>query len=369
MAITVSTDANRPEIWKKELFQDVMDGLYFTENGMMGEDDNNIVQVMPDLKNKKGDTVTFGLTAKLAGDGVNGDDELEGNEEGISSYSESVLIDQKRNAVRLKGSLDEQKAAYDMRSDAKSKLSTWMQEFIERNIFLKLAGVTSTTLVDTSGTLVSLSAAWSNTPDAFPAADEAAGSGNRYLCANTSGIDAMGTSDKLTPALISKARYKARLASPMIRPLRVKGKDYYVLFVHPRQGYDLKQDSTWVAAQRDAQVRGDENPLFTGALGIWDGVIVHEHEYVPWIDVSVMATDRFDASGTTAAVDCYRALLCGRQAAGFAQAENPKGWVEETFDYGNKHGFATGLIGGIQKLMFNSKEYGVIALDTYATEV
>lgn len=370
MANSVSIAALRPEIWRKELFQDVIDNLYFTEMGMMGEDDNNIVQTMSDLKKEAGDTVTFGLTAKLAGNGVSGDAELEGNEEAILPYSESVIIDQQRHAVRLTGKLDEQKNGYNMRSDAKAKLSTWLQEFIERQVFLKLGGVQSTTLVDTSGVVISANATWSNTPDIFPAADEAAGSGNRYLCANTAGIDALTTSDKITPSLISKARVKAKLAAPMIRPLRIKGKDYYVLFVHPRQAYDLKTDATWSQAHREADIRGDQNPIFTGALGIWDGVIVHEHEYVPWIDVSALATDKFASGGTTAAVDCYRALLCGRQAVGFAQcAGGPGQWVEKSFDYDNKWGVATSLIGGIQKLMFNSKEYGVIALDTYATEV
>lgn len=99
MANSVSIGSLRPEIWRKELFQDVIDNLYFTEMGMMGEDDNNIVQTMSDLKKGKGDAVTFGLTAKLAGNGVSGDAELEGNEEAILPYSESVIIDQQRNIV------------------------------------------------------------------------------------------------------------------------------------------------------------------------------------------------------------------------------------------------------------------------------
>ena len=50
MANTVSVDALRREMWKKELFQDVIDGMYFTQNGLMGEGDNNIVQTFSDLK-------------------------------------------------------------------------------------------------------------------------------------------------------------------------------------------------------------------------------------------------------------------------------------------------------------------------------
>jgi len=374
MANSVSIDALRPEIWAKELWKDAMDNMYFTQNGMMGKDKNDtnaIVWVNKDLQKSKGDTVTVPLTTKLSGNGVDGDDELEGNEEAISAYSESIAIDQKRFGVRLTGQLDEQKNAYDMRSDAKNKLSIRLQEFIERQIFLKLAGVTNVTLTDIAGTVVGATCAWSNTPDYIPDADTDAGYGARYLGADyTSGATSLAATDLLTPALISRAKIKAMLASPKILPLRVKGKDYYVLFVHPYQAFDLKNNATYAQAQREAASRGSENPIFTGALGIWDGVIVHEHEYVPWLDVSV-AGDSFRgaSAGTDFAVDACRALLCGRQAVAYVQAKNPNSWVEKSFDYKNKTGFATGLIGGIQKVMFNDKEYGVVALDTAVTSL
>lgn len=366
---TVSIDAMRPEVWQKELYKDVMDNLYFTQNNMMGKDENNIIQIKDELKKEQGDTVTFGLTAKLSGNGVSGDDELEGQEEKINAYSESVIISQKRFGVRLTGLLDEQKNAYDMRKDAKGKLSTRLQEFIERQFFLKLGGVTLVTVTDVAGSVVAADAAWGNTPDLYPQADTAAGYGARYLCADyTNGADSLASTDLLTPALISRARVKAATAAPKILPLRIGGKNHYVMFVHPWQAFDLKNNATFAQAQREAAARGPENPIFSGALGIWDGVIIHEHEYVPFLDISAVGYNfNTAAAGTSYGVDAFRALLCGRQAAGYAQAKNPNGWVEEKFDYKNKTGFATGLIGGIQKIMFNSKEYGVIAVDTAAT--
>jgi N4-gp56 family major capsid protein len=365
---TQSIAALRPSIWEKELFQDVIDNLYFMNNGLMGESENNIIQIKTDLQKESGEKIVFPLTTKLQGDGVEGDSELEGNEEEIEAYSEDVIIDQNRFAVRLKGKLDEKKNAVNMRTDAKNKLSIQMQEFTERQIFLKLGGVTNTTLVDVNGEAYSRKALWSNTPDVIPAADENAGTGARYICANSGGTTALSSTNKLTPDLIMKARIKARLATPKLRPLRIKGKNHYVMFIHPWQAFDLKRDPTFDAARREAEIRGSENPIFTGALGVWDGVIIHEHEYVPFLDVSV-AGNSFagPATGTDCAIDCFRALLCGVQAAGFAKANNPNGWVEKTFDYNNKTGFATGLIGGIQKILFNSKEYGTIAVDTAAT--
>ena len=369
MANTVSIDALRPELWQKELYQDVMDDNYFSK--FMGEGTNSIVQIKSQLKKSKGDTVTLPLTAKLSGNGITGDSELEGNEEAISAYSEAVTIDQIRNAVRLTGKLDEQKNVYDMRMDAKDKLGVWAKEFIERQIFLKLGSVTNTSLTDVNGTVVGTRAAWSNTPDYVPDADTAAGYGDRYLGADyASGATSLASTDLITPELIMRAKTKARLASPMVKPLRIEGKEYYVMFIHPWQAYDLKNNATYAQAQREAQVRGNSNPIFTGALGIWDGVVIHEHEYVPFLDVSVAGNSfRGSATGTNFAVDTCRAILCGQQAAAFVQTQDSFMMNEKTFDYGNKVGYATALIGGIQKVQFNSKDYGVVALDTAATSL
>jgi len=376
MANTVSVDALRREMWKKELFQDVIDGMYFTQNGLMGEGDNNIVQTFSDLKKEAGDTITVPLTAKLAGAGVSGDSELEGNEEAISSYYDQIAIDQIRNAVRLTGRLDSQKACYDMFKDAKEKLSIWAQEFLERQIFLKLGGVSVTTLTDETGAVYSGRATWSNTPDAIPLATEAGNTGvdytYRYVNADAAqGLDGIAATDVLTTALISKAKMVAKLASPCVRPLRIKGQDFYVMFIHPKQAWDLKNasSSVWAQAQREAQVRGENNPIFTGSLGVWDGVILFEHEYVPTL-TGDGASVVFSSGNTTYApngVRVYRSLLCGRQAVGAAFTKDSFEMTEETFDYKNKVGISTGIIGGVQKMMFNSKNYGVVTVDTGAT--
>lgn len=360
---SISIDALRQEVWSKALYKDIMADLFFMENAMMGKDDNNIVQVKDDLAKQNGDAVTFGLTTRLAkSGGVSGDSELEGHEQAINAYSESILISQWRDAVRLAGRLDEQKNAYDMRSDAKQKLKVLGQEWLEQQFFLKLAGVNNTSLTDIAGEVVGTWATWSNTPSGLDATD---GEGARRICANSSGGASLASTDIMTTTLIDRAKLKAQTASPKIKPLRVNGKKYYVMFLHPHQAYDLKQNPIFNQARREAEIRGPENPIFTGALGIWNGVILHEHDFVPFLDISV-AGNCFTAagSGTDYSADAYRAILCGQQAVGYAKCEAPNGWVEKDFDYNNKTGFSMSIIGGIDKIMFNSKEYGCIVVDT-----
>lgn len=365
----MNTESNsdlRRRLWAKELMSDVMRDVKATMR-FAGEDENNVIQIQRDLEKESGESVTFGLVTRLAGDGVTGDDELEGNEEKQNSYAEQVAIDQIRHAVRLKGKLDQKKSVYDQIKPAKANLRIWMKEFLCRQAMNKLGGVTNTALTDVNGVVTGRRATWSNTPDYIPDADELAGVGARYLCADASGTTSLEATDKMTLDFVTKLATKARLTNPKIQPLEDDMGAYYVLFLHPLQARDIKLSSDWKSAVQNARERAETNPLFRGAMGFWDNVLLVENEFVPWLDVSVAGNSfRGAAMGTDCAVDCARALLCGRQAVLMASASNPDALTLEKFDYGNKDGVAISFIGGVQKTVYDSKEFGVIAGDTAA---
>jgi N4-gp56 family major capsid protein len=113
--------------------------------------------------------------------------------------------------------------------------------------------------------------------------------------------------------------------------------------------YDIQK-----AAITGGQVTG--NPIFTGALGMYNNVILHTAFRVP----AVVATQ------TTV----YRSIFCGAQAAAIAygrdQGAERFSWVEELFDYGNQLGVSAGTIWGLKKLQFNSQDFGTIVASTYA---
>ena len=100
--------------------------------------------------------------------------------------------------------------------------------------------------------------------------------------------------------------------------------------------------------------------MFTGALGIYNNVVLHESSRVPYID------DAFGATYTS----YRRGIFCGAQAAAVAfgqgHSQNSMGWDEEMFDYGNKLGVSAGLIFGVKKTVFNSTDFGTIVLSGYA---
>jgi N4-gp56 family major capsid protein len=347
MANTQTISALRQQLWRKELYADVAKEIYFEKLidrsgvrsiGLRDETSpRGVIQEISDLRAQPGFRITFGLATKLSGTGVDADAELEGQEEEIATYSETLDIDQKRNAVRLKGRMDEKQAAYNMRADAKEKMTIWMAETVQQDIFYKLCGDTTTTGAD-----------FANTPDA-PAA-------TRSIWANDAGATASLTVDEVMDTkVISAARQTAQLASPKIRPIMVGGKAYYVMILHPYQSADLRKDSVWNEAQRDANIRGEQkNPIFTGALGIYEQVIIHEHE------------DIYTGNDGAASIPIARAILCGAQA-GILAYGGPVNWVEKSFDYGNKWGISCGRIWGCVKPFFNSVDYGVVTCFTAAT--
>lgn len=375
MGNTVSIDALRQELWGKELFDDVARDV---QNIMRfaGTDMNNVVQIKRELMKEKGDVQTFGLVSRLTGDGVTGDNELEGNEESQKSFSEQVAIDQIRNAVRLTGKLDAQKVTYDQMKEATRGVKNWMKEFIVRQLFFKLGGVTNTSLTDVHGRTVGTRCTWSNTPDFIPDADEAyTGARLRYMNAGGASTASLTSSHKMTLDVVTEAATMAALAAPGIQRISGDGEDFYVMYLHPLQARDIRKSSDWKTAQENAKVRSDSNPVFRGALGYWSNVLLLENEFVPWLDVSVAGNSfRGAASGTDCAVDCARAILCGAGAVLMAEASNPESLVFESFDYKNIDGVAASFIGGIQKPVFacggaagtTAVEYGCIAVDSYA---
>lgn len=326
MTVSASIAGLRPQLWRKQLFADVRDMLFITR--FVGESEQSMIQELEDLKADKGSRINYGLGMKLSGAGITGDSTLEGSEEAMTDYDTNVQIDQLRHAVRLTGRMDEKKNAYDMRSSAKNRLADWWAERIDQEILDKLCGKTSST--------------FGNTPTAAAAS-------RSIFAGGQASVGAITSSMKMDTKILDAAKEAAKLASPKIRPLKINGKPYYVVILHPYDATALRQDPVWNQAQRDANVRGDENPIFSGSLGIYNGLIIHEHEYIYRTN---------DGSG---AAYIARNILCGQQAGVMAWGMGVN-WVEKSFDYGNSWGISVGAIWGCQKPVFNSVDYGVITM-------
>lgn len=328
MATTSVSAALVKKAWAKATWQAAMNNIFFSK--FTGTDAGSIVQVLTDLsKDNSGDTITVPLLMKLKGDGITGDNTLEGNEEALVYRDFSVTIDQIRNGVRLKGRMEEKKTQLKLRTDAKAALSTWLTEKIDGEIFSAL------TKSPTAGRIV------------YAGSNKAEGT--------------IAAADTFTTAIIGKAKRLATTDSnARIRPVMVDGGKYYVMIIDPWQARDLKKDDAWLAAQEHANERGMNNPIFTGALGLYDGVVIHENDQISRT-----------ATGATN-VKVGHALFLGAQACAFASGSEAR-WDEDTFDYGNQQGFSIGRIMGIKKTQFafdgtNATDFGCIQVMTSSVD-
>ena len=328
----------------------------------IGEDSNSLIQLKSETNKGPGDQVTVGLRMLLSGAGIQGDDTLEGNEEALTTYSDAILINQLRHATRSKGKMSEQRVPFSVREENRMALKDWWTERIEVWAANQLANYTAqtdtrytgnnaTVTVDTSHLLICGDT--SATTELSISATSAPGTGNYFKLAD---LDAAVT--------------RAKTMSPKIRPIRAGGKDYYVCFLHPYQVYGLRQDTStttgWQLIQRAAMTGGDvaNNPIFTGALGVYNNVVLHEWSYIPTgVSVSAVASTNL----------IRRAVFCGAQAATMAYGQdngpNQMSWVEELFDFGNQLGVSAGMIAGLKTTRFNSQNFGTIVMSSYAPTV
>lgn len=326
MTASASISALRVQLWRKQLFADVRDMTYMTR--FIGDSEQSMIQELTDLKAAKGNKINYGLGMKLSGAGRTGDSTLEGSEEALTDYQTSISIDQLRHGVLLTGEMDEKQNAYDMRMSAKGRLSDWWAERLDQEIMDKLCGKTTST--------------FSNTPTAAAAT-------RSVFAGGVAAVGSVTSTMKMDCKVLDAAKQMAKLCSPKIRPLRINGKQWYVVILHTYDATNLRQDPVWNQAQRDANIRGEENPIFSGAMGVYNGMIIHEHEYIYRTN---------DGSG---AAYVARNILCGQQAGVIAWGK-PVSWVEKSFDYGNSWGISCGAIFGVQKPVFNNLDYGVITM-------
>lgn len=329
-------DALTKKVWEEKLFRDAVKESYFSR--FMGEGPDNIVQTKTQLEKEQGDKITFGLRKRLSGDGVTGTDILEGNEERLTWHDDSVTLEMYRHAVRDRGRLDRKRAVFSISDESKMALKDWGSEKIDQLCFDAITdSPTKTFYLNSSGLFTG-----TDTP------------------ATASGaLDA--TNSKLTLDFLSgiKAWVKTggnRQQTPL-RPVKVDGKECYVFLTHPDSLYDLKVSSAWQQAAREAHERGKNNPLFKGAVGFWDGIIIHEHENIP------LATD-----GGGGAVPYAKAVFMGAQSLVWAWGKREE-VVQETFDYKNEIGHAWCMISKTKKPKFNSLDFGCVGAYVARTNI
>ncbi len=313
MAKTTIPENLVKQVWAKKVFKEGQKQSFF--NKFTSKSGNNVVHVNEDTKGASGNRVTFALAMELKGTGTVGNNALlRGQEEALQLKDFTIETQLVRHAV-IRDEADDQKTQIDMLPLIKENLVEWFANWQDNELIAKLSATPTT--------------------------------GETLYAGSATSASALTANDKLTCALISKAKRKAIMHAPKVKPIKIDGVDKYIMLVGTWAARDLKSDPTWINAQQNANVRGSKNPIFDGALGEYDGVILYEYE-------RVLNT----ASGASSA-NVVSNLLLGQQAACYGVSRDMK-HISQTDDYGNVQGNGVSFYGAIAKTQFDGKDYGVI---------
>lgn len=350
-------------VWSRDVWKAARDGMFIKK--FIGTDENSVIQRITELtKTEKGEQVIMHLVADLVEDGVIGDNEREGNEEAMQSYSQVLNIDLITHSVRNKGKLAEQKTVIKFREMGRDRLAYWLANRVDQLAFLTMSGI--------SYAFQNNGAPRVNSP--FPnlafAADVSAPTSKRHLMWDGTSL---ATSNTATIANTYVPSYKmivdlvAYAKEQYVKPLMSGGKEYYVMFVQPGTLAALKKDADYQRAVVGVATKsGTESPWFTGATVTIDGVVLHEHRLV-YNTKGAASGSKWGSGGL---VNGTRSLLCGAQALGMADIGTPE-WTEKMFEYDSQQGINIDKMFGLLKPKFHSiysgsvEDFGVIAVDHY----
>lgn len=354
MAQTYAASGLTPQLWDDQFFRDYVRMSRFKR--YMGTDEASIFQLKEDLTKKRGDTVTFALVNELVGNGVTGNTTLKGNEERLNSRSHALTVDVLRHAVAV-DDWDVQKSVIDLRMAARTQLREWAQKTLRDDCLKALGQIDGVNYLSATQTQKDTWAGNNSDRVLFGLAT------SNYTSDFSQAVGSISSGEQVTPNALSLMKRLAQSASPKIKPVYVKEMDqeWYVAFVGPAAWRDLTEDNpttnVLTLANRDARVRGVDNPLFTGDSLVWDGIIIRE---IPEI------TALTDSGSAGARIEPV--YLCGAQAVGLAWAQRTKS-TTDTDDYEFLHGVGVQEIRRIEKLRFGTaagadtttpKDHGIV---------
>ena len=353
---------------------DVAKKSYWSKKFMgKGEESSMPIQQLTDLETDAGEYISFDLSMQLKMQPVEGDDVLENKEEDLKFYTDGIYIDQMRGGVNAGGRMTRKRTIHSLRKTARRRSSDWWQRAFDELIFMYGSGARGTNLDFIYPTSY---AGFANNPLTAPDSEHIAFAGG---AADKTAILDDGNFD-MTLTEIDKAVAVAAMMgggsgggaagtdgntqTPKIQPIMINGERHFVCLMNPWQVFDVRTSAVagqWLDIQKAAAgAEGRKSPIFKGTLGMYNNVVLHEHE----------SLIRFDDYGA-GAVEACRALFMGEQAMVLAFGTAGTGlrfsWHEESRDNGNQAIISTSSIFAVKKVTFNGKDFGMYSIDTQAS--
>lgn len=308
------------------------------------------------------DSMLIPMLRRLTGTGVSGDAQLLGNEERMNIYYQMVYINQKRHGVKVGGRTSNQRVKkFKLIQKAQPLLSDWLAQWMEYSFIDTFFSGYSPHIREntTTGGLYINSGAkilhpnWYNAGAGFATWSATAATYEGTVEDGVTGVTDTST-DHMSASLLETLRIQAM--TKKIMPIDLGyGEPLWPMLIHPNQAKQLRQDTDYKAAAREALPRMKENPLFTGAMPPYAGIVPYERLFTPGVEPNAGAgTVAVGATNPLSALDTYNvkgAILFGKSAVAHGWALGPY-FDEEDEDYKNNKGVAVGLIAGSARADF-----------------
>lgn len=353
----------------------------------IGADENKMIQVVKETKK-----TSLPLIAKVGGAGVRGSTQLSGSEQPLSNYAYLLQPTYLRQGVLIDNE-EKEKSEFDLFSEARPALTNWMME-TKRDQIIQAFGA-----IEAGGTYYNYGGT-----EASGATGSSAASAANMDTWNTNNTDrilygsvksnltagdhttSLGTidttNDLMTPALIELMKRLAQDADPLIRPIMLKGDEpWYILWLGKYGFRDLRTNTAFQQAMREALPRSKDNPLFAGGDLLYDGVVIKElPDLDKFIDSSgsglwdgvwgANATGDSLATGGASSSRVGIGFFTGAQAIGFGIGRTASFKRRKEDDYEHLNGVGISAKHDIKKTFYNNKQHGMLttfhsaALDT-----
>lgn len=332
------------EQWDDKYFEDFVNADWFKK--FTSSDQNAMIHVKDELVDKPGTKIHLTLINELSARALGVNDTYSGNEQKITMRDFAIEVTEYGQALKAKN-FEQKKTPISLRQVNKGGLMMWNKKLHRDKIIKALTdfyGNNNVTAPLYTDLTLGVAAATETIKDEWLGLNL-----DRVLfgknLSNTSGTDHSAslanidnTDDKLTPDAIDLMKYMAKNPStgkPKVRPTSprtaIDETDAYVLFVPSLMMRDIRNNTAFQQANREARQRGIDNPLFRGANMIWNNVAIYEIEEMPVLP-------NVGAGGT---VDVGVSKLMGAQAIGVAWGKKP--WTvdnEFTAEYKRFQGMA-----------------------------
>ena len=343
-------------LFSQKLHIETQDELWFNQRGLMKKEDggedtferkaDSPIVVKDEFGKERGQRIRLALRKQLTrntglsdrdGDGTGanvlnqytfGTASMIDQEETMNLYDLEVVVELMKNAVGFATpELQDLRTPFKMEQEAAAALRDWLAAQYEESILDAFYEGNAAHVIKSG----------------FASSKQLSTITDTLWDGDATGQSDIASNDTLSAAGLRKAYESMRIRN--VNPLKVDGKDMYVLLAHVYAVSDLMADADIKNTYQNAFTRtgaGAENPLFSRADVIYEGIAVHEYNRV-----------RIPGGSVTNAASTRRNIILGADAIVCGNASEPRLVRRKEDAYEDRYGVGIKQIFGCARADFS----------------